>query len=137
MERKTRLKLGFSLYDMKGEIIMGEVNKFRHFNEDFSLEGKKALITGASNGIGIEIAKMFARKGADIISFDLKKSEELKQYVEEKGKKCLLIEGNLTVTEDIQNAVDKAIEEKLTFLSIVLELDSWKWHQKVLKKCGI
>ena len=35
---------------------MGEVNKFRHFNEDFSLEGKKALITGASNGIGIEIA---------------------------------------------------------------------------------
>ena len=111
MERKTRLKLGFSLYDMKGEIIMGEVNKFRHFNEDFSLEGKKALITGASNGIGIEIAKMFARKGADIISFDLKKSEELKQYVEEKGKKCLLIEGNLTVTDDIQNAVDKAIEE--------------------------
>ena len=73
MERKTRLKLGFSLYDMKGEIIMGEVNKFRHFNEDFSLEGKKALITGASNGIGIEIAKMFERKGADIISFDLKK----------------------------------------------------------------
>ena len=31
--------------------------------------------------------------------------------MEEKGKKCLLIEGNLTVTEDIQNAVDKAIEE--------------------------
>ena len=80
---------------------------------------------------------MFARKGADIISFDLKKSEELKQYVEEKGKKCLLIEGNLTVTEDIQNAVDKAIEEFGKIDVLVLELDSWKWHQKVLKKCGI
>jgi len=60
---------------------MEEHNIYRNFNEDFSLENKTAIITGASNGIGMEIARMFARKGADVISFDLKKSEELDEYI--------------------------------------------------------
>ena len=36
---------------------------YRNFNEDFSLEGKTAIVTGAASGIGYEIAKMYARKG--------------------------------------------------------------------------
>jgi NAD(P)-dependent dehydrogenase (short-subunit alcohol dehydrogenase family) len=32
----------------------------------FSLEGKKALVTGASRGIGAEIATVFAHAGADV-----------------------------------------------------------------------
>lgn len=31
------------------------------------LEGKKAIVTGASSGIGLGIAKVFAREGADLI----------------------------------------------------------------------
>ncbi|OYP08515.1 hypothetical protein CG709_09570 [Lachnotalea glycerini] len=54
-------------------------NKYRNFDENFSLANKTAIITGATNGIGFEIAKMFARKGANIVSFDLKKSKELEQ----------------------------------------------------------
>ena len=64
-----------------GNAFMEEHNIYRNFNEDFSLENKTAIITGASNGIGMEIARMFARKGADVISFDLKKSEELDEYI--------------------------------------------------------
>lgn len=86
-------------------------DKLRNFDENFSLEGKTAIVTGASNGIGIEIAKMFARKGADIVSFDLKESDELKQYVEGLGGKYLSYTGNLTVTADIQGVVDAAVKE--------------------------
>lgn len=89
---------------------MEEKNKYRNFNEDFSLEGKTAIVTGASNGIGIEIAKMFARKGANIVCFDLKASDELKAYVEGLGRKYLSYVGDLTVTADIQGVVDAAIE---------------------------
>lgn len=90
---------------------MEEINKYRNFDENYSLEGKCAIITGASNGIGMEIAKMFARKGADILSFDLKESEELKEYVEGKKRRYVSCTGDLTVTEDIQRAVDTAIEK--------------------------
>ncbi len=31
------------------------------------LEGKKAIVTGASSGIGLGIAKVFAREGADLV----------------------------------------------------------------------
>lgn len=89
---------------------MEENNKFRNFNEDFSLEGKNAIVTGASNGIGIEIAKMFARKGANIICFDLKGSEELEEYVTGLGRKYMSYAGDLTVTGDIQAVVDETVK---------------------------
>ncbi len=34
----------------------------------FSLEGRKAMVTGASKGIGAEIARVFADAGADIVA---------------------------------------------------------------------
>ena len=37
----------------------------------FSLQGKVALVTGAAQGIGREIALGFARYGADIVAVDI------------------------------------------------------------------
>lgn len=35
--------------------------------KDFSLEGKVALVTGASHGIGFAIAKAYAQAGAAVV----------------------------------------------------------------------
>lgn len=84
--------------------------KYKNFSEDFSLENKTAVITGAANGIGIEIAKMFARKGADIISFDMKRSLELEEYVIAQGRKVLSVTGDITRKADIDALVNETIQ---------------------------
>ena len=63
--------------------------QLNNFDESFSLEGKNAIITGACSGIGLETAKMFARKGANIFSFDVRVSDELETYVKEQGRQCV------------------------------------------------
>ncbi|MBA4698093.1 MAG: D-threitol dehydrogenase [Ruminococcus sp.] len=84
--------------------------KYKNFNEDFSLKNKTAVITGAANGIGIEIAKMFARKGADIVSFDMKRSLELEEYVIAQGRTVLSVTGDITRQADIDALVNETIQ---------------------------
>ena len=50
---------------------------------NFSLEGKVALVTGASYGIGFAIATAFAKAGATIVFNDIK------QELVDKGSRCL------------------------------------------------
>lgn len=57
----------------------------------FSLQGKTALVTGASYGIGFAIAKAFAKAGATIVFNDIKQElvdKGLKAYEEEGIKAC-------------------------------------------------
>lgn len=91
---------------------------YRSFNENFELTGKTAIITGASSGIGNEIAKMYARKGANIISFDLSEPENFREYAAEKEVGYSAYIGDITNTEDIKNCVAGAIQrfEKIDIL---------------------
>lgn len=82
---------------------------FKGFNEDFSLSGRCAMVTGAASGIGLEICKMFARKGADIIAFDLDESQELKAYVQELGHKYMGYTGDVTQKGNVEALVETAV----------------------------
>ncbi len=45
------------------------------WQDRFSLAGRKALVTGASKGIGAEIARVFAEAGADIVALGRDKAD--------------------------------------------------------------
>lgn len=75
------------------------------------LEGKTALITGASRGIGKSIALRFAAEGADIAFTDLRRDENMEATEKEiealgvKAKGYSSDASNFAQTEDVVNAV--------------------------------
>jgi NAD(P)-dependent dehydrogenase (short-subunit alcohol dehydrogenase family) len=77
----------------------------------FSLEGKKALITGATKGIGLETCKVLADAGADIaaVGRDAEGLQEVKAAVEAKGRRCLPIAADMAVSADTERAAQEAL----------------------------
>ncbi|MEB3336718.1 MAG: SDR family oxidoreductase [Leptolyngbyaceae bacterium] len=62
------------------------------------LEGKVALITGGDSGIGRAVAILYAREGADLAIAYLnehKDANETKRLVEQEGKRCMAIAGDI------------------------------------------
>ena len=78
----------------------------------FNLKGRVAVITGASSGLGKQMAKGFAEQGADlvILARRVEKLEELKVELEQKGVRVLPVKCDVTSTEDIDNAAKLAEE---------------------------
>lgn len=63
------------------------------------LQGKVALITGGDSGIGRAVAFAFAKEGADLaiayLSED-KDAEDTRQFVEELGRRCIVMRGDIS-----------------------------------------
>ena len=78
----------------------------------FNLSGKKAFITGASRGIGQEIAVAFAEAGADLAL--VARSEDGLAATAEKaagyGREAFVIRADVTDQEAVEGAVATAIE---------------------------
>lgn len=79
----------------------------------FDLNGKVALITGASSGLGVEFAKVLSSKGANIALLARRKDklEETKNMVEKNGVKAIAVSCDITDEKQIENAVKEVIKE--------------------------
>jgi len=76
----------------------------------FKLNGKTALVTGASGGIGCAIAKKFVEQGAKVIISGTRE-ERLKELQKEIGEeKCQYLTCNLSDTEEVESLFEKAEE---------------------------
>lgn len=79
------------------------------------LKGRKALITGADSGIGAAVAIAFAREGADValsyLPAEQSDAEEIRDYVEETGRRAFLYPGDLSDPQYCRDLVDATVKE--------------------------
>jgi|SRR5690625_590908 len=78
------------------------------------LEGKVALITGGDSGIGRSVAIYFAKEGANVAVSYLNEHEdaqETKRQVEEEGRSCLLLAGDVGDEAHCREIVERTIAE--------------------------
>ncbi|MEI6101904.1 MAG: SDR family NAD(P)-dependent oxidoreductase, partial [Eubacteriales bacterium] len=78
------------------------------------LKGKTAIVTGASNGIGREIALMLASEGADVVinyASDYKSAQEVLDNVQKMGVQGILVQADVGRMEDIERLVNTALDK--------------------------
>ena len=111
-----------------------------------SLEGKVALVTGSSRGIGAAIARLFAREGARVVLHgrDPAALSSVRSQIERDGGKVLDMTGDVTSFADIE-AMRQRIEQELGPMDILVanaaggrampgpfeEITEKDWHSSV------
>jgi NAD(P)-dependent dehydrogenase (short-subunit alcohol dehydrogenase family) len=107
----------------------------------FSLEGKVALITGGSRGIGYATALGLARAGADVVvsSRKLPDLEKVAEEIQGLGRKSLAVTADVGRMGDLGNLVNKVVEKfsridilvnnaGTTVINSALETDERDWN---------
>ena len=78
------------------------------------LQGKKAIVTGASRGIGRGIAEVFADEGADVVVNYVahpEKAEEVATALRAKGRKAITVRADVARRADVEAMMDRAWKE--------------------------
>lgn len=97
------------------------------------LKGKVALITGGDSGIGRSVAVLYAKEGADIAIVFLPEERSdvavTSRFVQDEGRKCLLIAGDVINSSFCEQAVDATINE-FGRLDILVNNAAYQKHSK-------
>ena len=81
--------------------------------DSFGLDGKVAIVTGASSGLGVAFATGLAEAGADvaICARRVERLEETRQRVEQIGRRCLAVPADVAKPEDCDRVVAETVEQ--------------------------
>lgn len=79
----------------------------------FRLDGKVAIVTGASSGLGVAFAVGLAEAGADV-ALGARRAERLKETadeVEARGRKAISVGTDVSIPDDCQRLVQATLDE--------------------------
>jgi NAD(P)-dependent dehydrogenase (short-subunit alcohol dehydrogenase family) len=78
----------------------------------FSLDGKAAIVTGASSGLGVAFATGLAEAGADvaICARRVEKLEQTREQVEALGRRCLAVPADVSNPDDCNRVVEETVK---------------------------
>src|SRR5690606_19122527 len=110
------------------------------------LVDKVAIITGGDSGIGKAVAIAFAREGADVLISYLddvedRDAQDTANYVQEAGRKAVLVKGDISSERHCQNVVETAVKEfgKIDILvnnaayqmsrETLQDIPAWEWEK--------
>jgi NAD(P)-dependent dehydrogenase (short-subunit alcohol dehydrogenase family) len=79
----------------------------------FDLSGRVAVVTGASSGLGVQMAKALALHGADIAVLARRKEklDQVSEEIKSMGVKCIAVKCDVTDTESVKAAVNEVVSE--------------------------
>ncbi|MGB6066444.1 MAG: glucose 1-dehydrogenase [Desulfomonilaceae bacterium] len=80
--------------------------------EQFRVDGKVALVTGAASGLGVEFAEAMAEAGAKVVCVDVQKeqNEETAQRVRKLGQEALAIQCDVSHEQQVISAFESAVK---------------------------
>jgi 2-deoxy-D-gluconate 3-dehydrogenase len=78
-------------------------------SDQFRLDGKSALVTGASRGLGQGMALALAEAGADVVAADIGESAETQARIRRLGRKCVVVRADIAAPGAAQALVDEAL----------------------------
>lgn len=111
-----------------------------YINKDYKaggkLHGKVALITGGDSGIGRAVAVHFAKEGADVAIVYLDEqtdAEDTRQLVEQEGKRCLLLKGDVSDASFCKQVIEQTTKE-LGGLNVLVNNAAQQYPQEELQQ---
>lgn len=96
-------------------LLTQEINRPLHneqyFHDLFSLKGKTAVVTGASSGLGKQIATVFARAGANIVLIARREAllKDYKNELESLGVKVFINTADLSNIDELKRSVKEIL----------------------------
>ena len=100
------------------------------------MSNKIALITGGDSGIGRAVAIAYAREGADVAISYLDEHEDAKEtarWVEEAGRQCLLLPGDLADKAQCLSIVDETVK-KFGRIDVLVNNAAFQMSHKTLEE---